>query len=244
MKRNPNCVLNGVGDDWQSINAFMGAEPSLFKTLKSSYPASLNLALQSNWRCGKRIVELGNRVMKADEKVAAVPAVSHDGRVRVLVGGIEETQWTSDWHPQSKDYLARQIDRMAQAAWADDARAKRDPGSIVVLAFSNKVFGEELSFYAGLIDRSDGGVVEYSTVHSSKGIEWDHVILIDAIASNYPARHAAVPIQQDVFTSAARKAEAQRLLYVAVTRAKYSVGIMAPTELHPKLNAALEIGRR
>jgi len=244
MTRNPTCVLNGVGDDWQSINAFMGAEPSLFKNLKSSYPASLNLSLQSNWRCGKRIVELGNCVMKAEEKVAAVPAVSHDGRVRVLVGGVEERQWQSDWHPQSKGYLERQINRMAQAAWADDARAKREPGSIAVLASSNKVFGEELSYYAGLIDRSDGGVVECSTVHSSKGIEWDHVILIDAVKSNYPSSHPAEPIQKDIFSDTARQDEGQRLLYVGVTRAKYSAALIAPTELHPMLASARELSKR
>ena len=114
----------------------------------------------------------------------------------------------------------------------------------MVLASSNKVFGEELSYYAGLIDRSDGGVVEYSTVHSSKGIEWDHVILIDAVKSNYPSSHPAEPVQQDIFSEAARQDEGQRLLYVAVTRAKYSVAILAPTDLHPMLGSALELAKR
>lgn len=244
MHRNPTCVLNAVGDDWQSINAFMGAEPNLFKTFKSSYPTSLNLSLQSNWRCGKRIVELGNRVMEAKVKVAAVPAVSHEGRVRVAVGEIQPRNANADWHPQTQEYLERQIERMAQAAWADDTRAKRDPGSIAVLASSKNVFGKPLRDYAGKIKDSEGGAVEFSTVHSSKGIQWDHVILIDAIKSHYPSGHPAEPIQQDIFSDAERRDEGQRLLYVAVTRAKYSVAILAPTELHPLLGSALELAKR
>lgn len=244
MLRNPSCILNAVGDDWQSINAFMGADLSYFNGLKKSYPASLNLPLQSNWRCGKHIVDLGNKVMGADDEIAAVAAQPHDGRIRVQVGGIEKKGWPDDWHPQCQDYLARQVDRMAQLAWADDARAKRDPGSIVVLAFGNRPFSRNLRSYANLIDRSGGGVVEYSTVHSSKGSEWDHVILIDGIATHYPISHPAEPIQRDMVTAEERQAEGQRLLYVAVTRAKHSLAILAPTELHPKLSAAVEIARR
>ena len=113
-----------------------------------------------------------------------------------------------------------------------------------MLASSKNVFGKPLRDYAGKIKDSEGGAVEFSTVHSSKGIQWDHVILIDAIKSHYPSGHPAEPIQQDIFSDAERRDEGQRLLYVAVTRAKYSVAILAPTELHPLLGSALELAKR
>ncbi|MFG6572200.1 UvrD-helicase domain-containing protein [Sulfitobacter sp. 1A13353] len=244
MARNPHCVLNAVGDDWQSINAFMGADLTYFESLKNTYPATLNLPLQTNWRCGKRIVELGNLVMTAPEGKEAVAGLPHEGRVRVHEGGIEKTFSNDDWHPKARDYLARHIDRMAQAAWADDARAKRKPGKIAILASSNEPFGLGLGAYAQLIDKSDGGVVQWSTAHSSKGVEWDHVILIDAIATLYPVNHPASPISTDMISQADLEAEAQRLLYVAVTRAKHSLAILAPTELHPLLVSAKELAKR
>jgi DNA helicase-4 len=66
--------------------------------------------------------------------------------------------------------------------------------------------------------------ISVSTAHKSKGLEWDDVILIDAVRRSYPlihpdwvfARVLGVTIDQI-------EAEERRLFYVAVTRAKSSV---------------------
>jgi DNA helicase-4 len=244
MARNPNCVMNAVGDDWQSINAFMGADLSFFNGMKKSYAATLNLPLQSNWRCGKRIVELGNKVMGATKMRAAVPALPHEGKIRVHVGGIQNyRRKKEEWHAEAQDYLGHHINRMAQAAWADDARAKRKPGKVALLAAQNCPFSQRLSSYAKMVDNSEGGAVTWSTSHASKGGEWDHVILLDGIASHYPSDHPAEPAQSDMIKRSALEEEGQRLLYVAVTRAKYSLAILAPTELHPRLSAAVPLSK-
>ncbi len=244
MSRNPDCVMNAVGDDWQSINAFMGADLSFFNGMKKNYAATLNLPLQSNWRCGQRIVELGNTVMGATKTTAAVPALKHEGKIRVNVGDIRHVRRNNEeWHAEAQDYLERQVDRMAQAAWADDARAKREPGTVVLLAFKKKPFGKGLADYAKAIDNTGGGKVTWSTSHSSKGSEWDHVILLDGIASHYPRDHPAEPVQRDMINRSALEEEGQRLLYVAVTRAKHSLAILAPTELHPLLRHAVGLSK-
>lgn len=245
MARNPNCVMNAVGDDWQSINAFMGADLSFFNGMKKTHVASLNLPLHSNWRCGKRIVELGNRVMGASKATAAVPALPHDGKIRVRVGDIQNfKRKKEEWHAEAQDFLEGHINNMAQAAWADDLRAGRERGTVVLLAAQNSPFSKSLQAYAKMIDTTEGGKVTTSTSHASKGGEWDHVILLDGTASHYPSAHPSEPAQRDMIKRADLEEEGQRLLYVAVTRAKYSLSILAPTELHPKLNAALEIARR
>lgn len=240
MSRNPDCVMNAVGDDWQSINAFMGADLSFFNGMKKSYDATLNLPLQSNWRCGERIVDLGNKVMGATKTTAALPALFHEGKIRVRVGNIRNyKRKKEEWHSEAQDFLERQIDRLAQAAWADDARAGREPGTVVLMATLNKPFSKSLSAYAKLIDTSSsGGKVAWSTSHASKGGEWDHVILLDGTASHYPSDHPSEPIERDMIKRAKLEEEGQRLLYVAVTRAKQSLAILAPTELHPRLRHA------
>jgi DNA helicase-4 len=244
MSRNPSCVMNAVGDDWQSINAFMGADLSFFNGMKKAYDATLNLPLQSNWRCGKRIVDLGNKVMGATPTTAAVPALPHEGKIRVRVGGIQNyRRKTDEWHAEAQEYLERQINRMAQAAWDDDARAGREPGTVVLLATLNKPFSKSLSAYAKMIDNSSGGQVSWSTSHASKGSEWDHVILLDGTASHYPSDHPSEPTKRDMITRAELEEEGRRLLYVAVTRAKQSLAILVPTELHPKLQYAQHLAQ-
>lgn len=244
MARNPSCVMNAVGDDWQSINAFMGADLSFFNGMKKTYDATLNLPLQSNWRCGKRIVDLGNKVMDATPKTAAVTALPHEGKIRVRVGRIRNDRRKKyEWHTEAQEFLKLQISRMAQAAWDDDARAGRELGTVVLLATQNKPFSKSLSAYAKMIDNSVGGEVSWSTSHASKGGEWDHVILLDGTASHYPSDHPSEPITRDMVTREELEEEGRRLLYVAVTRAKQSLAILAPTELHPKLQYAQHLSQ-
>lgn len=242
MSRNPACVMNAVGDDWQSINSFMGADLSFFKGMKKFYDATLNLQLQANWRCGTRIVDLGNKVMRADSKTEAVSALPHKGKIRVRVGKIRTYgRRKADWHREAQEFLDDRIPDIAQLVWGDDARAGRKPGSIVLLAQLNKPFGKCLSDFAELIDEPSAGKVSWSTTHSSKGSEWDHVILLDGINLNYPSDHPAEPTIRDMITRSEIEEEGRRLLYVAVTRAKQSLSILAPTELHAALRYAHDL---
>ncbi len=59
-----------------------------------------------------------------------------------------------------------------------------------------------------------------STVHSAKGQEWDSVYLLNVADGNFPNEHA----------TGKREAieEERRLLYVAMTRAKHDLQLIAP----------------
>lgn len=237
MSRNPDCVLNAVGDDWQSINAFMGADLSFFEGFRKNYPPALNLDLRANFRSGKRIVALGNAVMAADERSAAVAAEPHDGKLRIAPEGEIVTEGRGNqWHRDARDYISARLEKIADQAWADDARAGRKPGSLVLLAFANNPYGQSLPDYAQDLRGNPDGTVETSTVSSAKGREWDHVILLDGIVTEYPNSHPADPIQQTMISTQEKTAQGRRLLYVAVTRAKHSLAILVPTELHPDLS--------
>ena len=61
--------------------------------------------------------------------------------------------------------------------------------------------------------------VELSTVHSSKGLEYDVVFLIDVVRGEFPGRNATVGKALE---------EERRLFYVAMTRAKESLYVLYP----------------
>lgn len=70
---------------------------------------------------------------------------------------------------------------------------------------------------AGLDSKTNGLVL--STIHSAKGLEWHTVILIWAVEGRIPSPMAATPEELE---------EERRLLYVATTRAKHNLVVIAP----------------
>lgn len=83
-------------------------------------------------------------------------------------------------------------------------------------------------------EKEDGEAkVTISTAHSSKGLEWDTVFVMEANSATWPSgqsgkglKDAPVHVHQDV------QDEERRLLYVAITRAKNNLYLMT-TVTHP-----------
>ena len=63
-----------------------------------------------------------------------------------------------------------------------------------------------------------------STVHSSKGQEWDAVYVLNVADGNFPSEFATGKPEMIE--------EERRLLYVAMTRAKQSLSLIAPLKYH------------
>lgn len=66
--------------------------------------------------------------------------------------------------------------------------------------------------------------ITLSTVHSAKGLEWNVVMILDAVEDRFPSRHALV--KPEDFE------EERRLFYVACTRARQLLEIYAPTAIY------------
>ena len=78
----------------------------------------------------------------------------------------------------------------------------------------------------------EAGRVVLSTIHSSKGLEWDAVILLDLVEDRFPSRHALV--RPEAF-----EAE-RRLMYVACTRAREDLELFVPATLYSRQNGGNE----
>ncbi len=63
-----------------------------------------------------------------------------------------------------------------------------------------------------------------STVHSAKGQEWDSVFVLNVSDGNFPSEFATGKPEMIV--------EERRLLYVAMTRARQSLQMIAPLRYH------------
>ena len=68
--------------------------------------------------------------------------------------------------------------------------------------------------------------ITLSTVHSSKGLEWSAVLIIDLVEDRFPSRHALV--RPEDFE------EERRLMYVACTRAKDTLDLFSPLSIYSR----------
>ena len=72
--------------------------------------------------------------------------------------------------------------------------------------------------------RLDEDYLVLSTIHSAKGQEWDSVFVLNVTDGNFPSEFAAGKPE--------RVEEERRLLYVAMTRAKQHLSLLAPLRFH------------
>jgi len=71
-------------------------------------------------------------------------------------------------------------------------------------------------------DEVPGGTLILSTVHSAKGLEWEHVFVINLAEGKFPSAMAQTNEEME---------EERRLLYVAATRAKRHLYLVYPREI-------------
>ena len=83
-----------------------------------------------------------------------------------------------------------------------------------IVFFREKLYNVSAKKYS-----DDCTAVEFSTVHSSKGLEYDAVFIIDVVKGEFPGRKATVGKALE---------EERRLFYVAMTRARKYLYVLCP----------------
>jgi len=97
----PGRYLLAVGDDWQSINRFAGADSSVMQRFKSDFPESRTLSLERTFRFGQRLADVASMfVMKNPAQLQKSVRSDQSSPKRVLQAyvldersGIPEAVW-------------------------------------------------------------------------------------------------------------------------------------------------------
>jgi DNA helicase-4 len=222
----PDTKLFAVGDDWQSIFRFAGSDIQIMRHFGEEFGRPLGD------RAGVyRAVDLGRTFRSVDR--IALPA-----RAFVLRN---PQQITKEVKPagEAPGPAIRVVstrredagDRLAQAlaALADLARLEVRPASVLLLGRYRK---QEPANLAGLRRRFPGLQITWKTVHASKGLEADHVIILGLDAGGFPSEVADDPLLGLVTPEAEtfEHAEERRLMYVAMTRARRTLTLLASAE--------------
>ena len=234
LTRADDARLFVVGDDWQAVNRFAGADISLMRDFEEHFGNSTVLHLTSTFRCPKGISDVaGSFVMKNPyqirKTVQAVNAIEPPNIVCYQIDGMD----------RQEALLRSHIFKLA-----DELRAQGTSGRMTaqVLGRYNSDRPAGLSeIQKGVADVID---LRWSTMHSAKGLEADYVFLVNIIEATkgMPSKIAddstlwiAMPGSEDY-----PFAEERRLFYVALTRAKRLVTIYTDARRRSEFIAELE----
>ena len=205
-----------VGDDWQAIYRFAGSDMAVMRKFEEYFGEFHRSDLGITFRCSDRITETANRfLLRNPEQIRkTVRAIRKVDRPGVHIG----------FSRRNDNFLSKEVlDRIAEDSGRYDGKSDvlvlgryrhLRPGNLVEL---NRRFSS-LAF-------------SWKTIHGSKGLEADYVIVVGLCSGKYgfPSEIEDDPLLRLVLGNPEchPNAEERRLLYVALTRARRHAYLLA-----------------
>ncbi|WP_232459916.1 UvrD-helicase domain-containing protein [Curvibacter sp. AEP1-3] len=214
LVRGPHKHLFAVGDDWQSINRFAGADLSVMTNFETRFGPTVTMKLEITFRCPQSLCDISSAFVRKNPKQLAKVVRSQQPALKDPVKIVRVT----DEHG-IRSVIAKRIEEIAST----DPKGKKH--KILVLGRYKK----ESVYLPANVDTSRIDL-EFITVHSSKGLEADHIILprVTSETLGFPSKVADDPVLQLAMPSGDdfQYAEERRLFYVALTRARQTVTLV------------------
>lgn len=215
---NPPAKLYCVGDDWQSIYRFSGSDMALFNDFARFFgPTEIN-KIETTYRFGEPLVGLSAQFIQRNT-----------AQIRKDIRPFSKQAKTElSFQAYDRNDYCNTIGGLVASIPADKSvfLLGRYSFDDYYLSFMYKSVKEENRFYYFI----GGRKIEFLTVHKSKGLEADYVILLQCNKDTYgfPSRVSDDPALQYVLTASDRfpYGEERRLFYVAITRAKVKTWIL------------------
>lgn len=207
-----------VGDDWQSIYRFSGSDMALFNDFARFFgPTEIN-KIETTYRFGEPLVGLSAQFIQRN--TAQIQ--------KNIQPFSEQTKTELSFQAYNRNSYCNFIGQLIASIPADKSvfLLGRYSFDDYYLPFMYKSVKEGNRFYYII----EGRKIEFLTVHKSKGLEADYVILLQCNKDTYgfPSRVSDDPSLQYVLTASDRfpYGEERRLFYVAITRAKVKTWVL------------------
>lgn len=212
-----NSHLCVVGDDWQGINRFAGSDIAVMTEFERLFDNATRLMLGTTFRCPPRICDVSSNFVQRNpaqiRKQVRTTNMAVGTPIRIF--GFKNAEGMPA-------HIEAELALIHAAVGSQDRTAKvlflgryRDDEPYLLPLWQRR-FGERLT-------------LSYKTVHASKGLEAEHVFLLNAVGGNRgfpsqieddPALQIAMPAPDPYPV-----AEERRLFYVALTRASRDIRI-------------------
>ena len=213
-RKNPLTKLFCVGDDWQSIYRFAGSDMALFKQFEKYFGYTKKCLMETTYRFGEPAIADSSKFILAnpeqavknvhsfrDDAETTLDFLSTEGREDV----VKTVKYLADHVPSDKEILLL-------GRYGFDVNVFKD-SDLVICENKDRV-------YVTYGHRQ----MNFMTVHQSKGLECDYVILINCNGGTvgFPSQISDSPVLKYVLSEpdAYAFSEERRVFYVGITRAK------------------------
>lgn len=214
----PNRFLLAVGDDWQSINRFAGADVSIVQDFQEWFGMGPELRLTRTFRCTQVVSDLAREFITRNPSQLKKPMRSIQQQPGIPINIVQNSS--------SGDVIRTYLRDLSEMVKRGEIESEHGLVSVDVLGRFNH---QRELLPSEVLENLQ---VRFRTVHSSKGLEADFIIVPEMTIGRYgfPSGIAddsilqlAMPKPEDF-----PHAEERRLFYVALTRARKGVTLIAP----------------
>lgn len=221
-----------VGDDWQSIYRFAGSDISLFSNFEKYVGKYEQLFIEQTYRNSQSLIDITSKyIQKNNRQISKNPK----SKKEPLENPIKFVYYSQD---NAEDVFIKElqaiIDKNGNKPILVLGRHSFDINDFIKMKPNSKI-----KYY----ERNDKLEVEgfedielkYITVHKSKGLESDNVIVLNLKNHllGFPNKMTDDPMLSLLLSDDEeyRFAEERRLFYVALTRTKNEVVLLIPTDV-------------
>jgi DNA helicase-4 len=213
-----------VGDDWQSIYRFAGADIAHMTYFHAHFGYTTSVALDESFRFGRRLLQASAQFVQKNpaQLRKTLKSPRDEGRPAVVIVPMSKAPSGADGD------ATRAMVSDLRGILAGIGQQMPEGGTVYLLGrYTFSLRGADL---ATLREGFPKLTIAFLTVHKSKGLQADFVIVLNANSGRFgfPSEIDDDPLLSMVLAEpdALEHAEERRLFYVALTRAKRRVFIL------------------
>ena len=219
-RKEPLTKLFCVGDDWQSIYRFTGSDMALFRSFSQFFGYTKKCLMETTYRFGEPAIEESSKFILANpgQESKEVHSFKSDLETKLDFVPTNNRLNVSEKIKEIVDQLPLDADILLLGRYSFDVEVLKD-SDLRIVDKHDSVF----------VDYGERRM-KYLTVHKSKGLEGDYVILLNCNGGTlgFPASIADSPILKYVLSEpdAYDYSEERRVFYVGITRARIHTWVL------------------
>ena len=222
LVQKPGRFLFAVGDDWQSINRFAGADVSVMTGFREWFGYGQILKLEQTFRCPQALCDVSSQFVSKNRA-----QISKKVRSATPAEGPVLQAFQVDHKAKLVDAIDQFVERLSHGVQDGSIPPGRN-GKVTVYVLGR--YNADRQYVPSRKGRFERWVdVSFLTIHRSKGSEADYVILPEMLSvhrgRSFPNTRADDPVLALAMPAGDDfpMGEERRLFYVALTRARRSV---------------------
>lgn len=236
-----------VGDDWQSIYAFSGSDITLFTNFAQKVGYAKEMQIRQTYRNAQEIIDIAGSFIKKNASQISKDLKSNKRiscPIIIYTYKPEKKKTDENWRSGVNYAIANGVDmalRDIHEFNMKEGKKDKDQTTLILGRFNFDGYALEKSGLFRHVGKDYTNLqshrypkfkLSFMSAHSSKGLGYDNVIIINGKNEIYgfPAKIEDDPVLRLVIKEddSILHAEERRLFYVAMTRTKNRVFFIAP----------------